>query len=191
MTQGELLEYACRTLERLGIEYALVGSLATSVWGEPRFTNDIDIVVRLDVFDAACLCREFPAPAFYVSEAASMEAVDRGGQFNVIHPASANKIDFMVAGASRWSDAQLERRVARELTDSGPCFVAAPEDVILGKLLYYREGGAEKHLRDITGVLLRSSELIDRAYLDRFADELGVGEEWRSIVAWLRERSLL
>jgi hypothetical protein len=60
--------------------------------------------------------------------------------------------------------------------------VAAPEDVILGKLVYYREGGSEKHLRDITGMLTFSGDMIDRAYVDRFAQLLGVAEMWEAIL---------
>lgn len=182
MTQSQLLHYAVETLERLGIDYALVGSLASSTLGEPRFTHDIDLVVRLDVFDAARLCDAFPAPEFAVYKPAAIEEVDRGRQFNVLHPASANKIDFIVAGDASWAQQQLDRRVKRDVLDAGPCYVAAAEDIILGKLLYYREGGSEKHVRDITGILSRSGDLIDREYLDRFAAELGVEEEWRSIL---------
>lgn len=187
MTQSQFLKLAIETLDRLSIEYAIVGSIASSTWGEPRFTNDIDIVVRLDVFDAVQLCRAFPSDEFYVSEAAATEAVEQCGQFNVIHPASLNKIDFMIPSASHWADAQLRRRQRRPILESGDCYVASIEDIILGKLLYYQDGGSEKHLRDITGMLLRMPTEVDRDYLNRFATELGVLEEWHSILRKLGE----
>lgn len=70
----------------------------------------------------------------------------------------------------------------RQVLEAGPCYVASAEDIILGKLLYYQDGGSEKHLRDITGILLRSGEQIDHAYLRDSAREIGVTEEWHSIL---------
>ena len=182
MTQSQLLQFAIETLERLEIEYALVGSLASSTFGESRFTNDIDIIVRLDVFDAARLCDAFSGEEFCVYQPAVIEEVERGGQFNILHPASANKIDFMLVGESNWSRRQMDRRIRREILEVGACFVAAPEDIILGKLLYYQDGGSEKHLRDITGILIRSSSSIDYDYLMNSAKEVGVEDEWQSIL---------
>lgn len=78
--------------------HALVGSLASSTFGEPKFTNDIDIAI--DVFDTAILCDTFAPDESFLYRPAATEEVERGGQFQVLHPASMNKIDFMVAGES-------------------------------------------------------------------------------------------
>jgi hypothetical protein len=107
--QTELLKYVSQSLQGLKIPHAVVGSFASSIWGEARFTQDIDIVVALEPDKVELLCQEFPAPEFYVSLIAAREAVDRHGQFNVIHPTSGNKIDFMIAESSSWSQAQLQR----------------------------------------------------------------------------------
>ncbi len=189
MTQSQMLRRAVEVLERLGIDYALVGALATTTLGESRFTNDIDIVVQIDVFDTVIICREFPEPEFFSYTPAAIVEVERGGQFNIVHPASSNKIDFIIVGESGWARRQLSRRLRREVLDAGLCYVAAPEDIILGKLLYYKEGGSEKHVRDITGILLRSASLIDRQYLDDSARELDVHEELQSVLQRLAERN--
>lgn len=178
MTQSQLLQFAIETLERLGIQYALVGSLASSTLGEARFTNDIDIVVRLDVFDAARLCDAFAGDQFALYKPAILQEVERGGQFNILHPASANKIDFMVVGNTDWSRRQLKRRERRQVLDVAECYVAAPEDIILGKLIYYQDGGSEKHLRDIAGIWKRSGERIDCEYLEQGIVELKLDEAW-------------
>ncbi|MEM1304227.1 MAG: hypothetical protein AAGG46_04990 [Planctomycetota bacterium] len=183
------MRFAVETLEQLGIEYALVGSLASSTLGEARFTNDIDIVLRLDVFDAARLCDAFPEPEFAYLKSAVIQEVERNGQFNIVHPSTSNKIDFMLVGDSEWSNRQLERRLRRDVLDAGSCYVAAPEDIILGKLLYYREGGSEKHLRDITGILRRSGEIVNEGYITQHAKELGLTDEWQSIVDKLDQAS--
>ena len=181
MRQIEFLYHALAALERLGIPYAVVGSYASTVWGEPRMTRDIDIVVRLEVSQVDNLCVEFPDPDFYVNRSAANEAVRCHGQFNVIHPTSGNKIDFMVVGTSDWPKTQLSRRKKVEFAPAIFGYVAAPEDVILGKLIYFREGKSEKHLRDIRGILKVTNETLDYQYIANRAIELGVSDEWRQL----------
>lgn len=185
MDQIDLLRLTAETLDRLSIRYAVVGSYASSAWGEPRMTQDIDIVIEVDVFDAERLCDAFSADEFYVSKTAAHDAVERQSQFNLLLPASGNKIDFMIAGDSDWARRQLDRSVKAPLLPGCEVSVATPEDVILGKLIYYQDGGSEKHVRDITGILVCSRDAIDRDYLDHHAKQLGVDEEWQSILAKL------
>lgn len=182
MEQTDLLRLTVEALERLEIPYAIVGSIASGAWGESRFTQDIDILVDLATRHVAPLCGEFPDPEFYVSPVAARDAVSRCGQFNVIHPASGNKIDFMVAGPTPWEAAQLRRRKHLRLLPDQDAYIAAPEDVILSKLVYYRDGGSDKHLRDITGILKVSGQIVDRAYIRQSATQLGVSDLWRSVL---------
>ncbi len=181
MDQSELLRLMVKNLERLKIPYAIVGSFASSVWGESRLTQDIDVVVDLKPLHVASICDAFPDPEFYVSRKAAEEAVASAGQFNVINPSSGNKIDFMVAGQTDWAVAQLNRSKCVALFPDQDAKVAAPEDVILGKLVYYREGGSEKHLRDIAGMLKFSDGMIDREYVEQFAQRLGVADMWEAV----------
>lgn len=187
MEQPELLKFALQVLERLRIPYAIVGSFASGVWGESRFTQDIDILIELTAHAVPSLCEAFPESDFYVSQTAANEAVAHSGQFNVIHPASGTKIDFMIAGSSPWVRAQLERRKRIPFFPDRDGAVAAAEDVILGKLVYYRDGGSDKHLRDITGILKFSNDLVDREYVARFALQLGVADTWDAILSSLSQ----
>jgi hypothetical protein len=180
--QTDLLKYTATKLCALGIPYAVVGSFASSIWGESRLTQDIDIVVDLKQGHVPQICTAFPNPEFYVSATAVREAVDRGSQFNVLNPSSGNKLDFMVSGTTAWVLAQLNRSKQVPIFPDLDVRVAAPEDVILGKLIYYREGGSEKHLRDITGILTLSSRLVDREYVARQARQLGVDDLWEAIL---------
>ena len=182
MRQIELLDYAIKALGRLEIPYAVVGSYASSAWGEPRMTRDIDIVIHLSSEQIESLYREFSDPSFYVSQAAIKEAVERRSQFNVIHPASGNKIDFMIAASNDPTGNELARRQLVEFDSTVSGYVAAPEDVILGKLNYYREGGSEKHLRDIKGILKVTGHTLNRDYLERRASERGLTEFWQTIL---------
>ena len=172
MEQSELLRYTVEKLETMNVTYAIVGSFAGGAYGEPRFTHDIDIVVGLQDSQIAALCSSFPDPEFCVSQAAVREAVARRGQFNVIHPTSGNKIAFMMSGTDLWSRNQLARRENVRILSERSVYLASPEDVILGKMVYYRDGGSEKHLRDITGILrVRDA---DHEYITQFAEQLDV-----------------
>src|SRR4051794_41897962 len=88
----------------------LVGSFASSAYGEPRFTQDIDIVLDLPAAQIPALCAAFPVPDFYVSESAVREAVQRRFQFNVLHTTSRDKIDFLLPRDGQWGPTPIGRR---------------------------------------------------------------------------------
>jgi len=184
--QTELLRRVVDVLEEQEITYLLVGSFASGVYGEPRLTHDIDVVVELRPDQVARLCAAFPAPEFYVSETAPGEAVAKGSQFNVIHPTSGNKIDFMIARQDAWGRSQISRRRREQILPGRLGYTAAPEDVILGKLWYYKEGESEKHLRDIAAMLKVSGEEIDTAYIAEWAQQLGLTAAWQIVLDRVR-----
>lgn len=187
MGLSELLQLAIETLERLQIPYLVCGSVASGGYGEPRMTRDIDIVIDLRFGKVAELSEAFPAPDFFVSKEAAIEAIRTEKQFNVIHLASANKIDFMIARDCVWSRVQLERRQRIPLFGNVEGFAASPEDIVLSKMLYYHEGGSEKHLRDITGILSVQAEKIDRDYISQWATRLKVAEVWSAVLRRLEK----
>jgi hypothetical protein len=181
MEQIELLRFTIHALESLEIPYALVGSYGTSVFGEPRFTRDIDMLVELVESKVSTFCASFPVPDFYLSEASVRDAVRRRFQFNLLHPASGNKVDFILPTNEPWSRSQLGRSKRVQLRPGLEGSVAAPEDLILGKLWYFSEGGGERHLRDISGILRISGDKVDRKEIERWATELGYLEIWRQV----------
>jgi hypothetical protein len=187
LTQIELLRFAFTALERLQVLYAVVGSFATGVWGDPRMTRDIDIVVQLHPEHVRPILAAFPDAEFYVSRTAVEDAIRRSGQFNVIHPTSGNKIDFMVVGQTQWAVSQIARRRRVQFLPDCEGYVAAPDDVIIGKLVYYRDGGSDKHLRDVNGILKRSGEAVDREYVRRTAHGLGVDSIWQQALDQLNK----
>jgi hypothetical protein len=183
--QPDLLRHTVHALDRLGVPYMIVGSFGSTVYGEPRLTHDIDIVLDLRPADVTPLCAAFPPPEFYVSEPAVRDAVRTRFQFNVLHPASGNKIDFILPQATEWGRTQLGRRRAVELQPGVTGYTASPEDVIVGKLWYYSDGGSEKHLRDIAGILRVSGGAVDRAEVGRWAVALGYTPIWHAVLAKL------
>jgi len=186
MEQSELLRYAVERFERLGLRYFVTGSVVTVFYGEPRFTHDIDIVVSMTPDQAARLCREFPAPDFCVSEEAAREAAINHGQFNIIHPASGLKIDLIIPPDSPFNSSRFARATRVNAAPEYQACFASPEDTIIKKMEYYREGGSEKHLRDITGVLRVSGDRVDRAYIAQWAARLGLTSIWTAVLERLQ-----
>ena len=92
----QLMQIMAVFFETHAIPYRVVGSLASMAFGEPRFTNDIDIAAELTVHHLADLFRSFPAPEYYLSEPAARDAIRRKAQFNIIHPASGLKVDIFI-----------------------------------------------------------------------------------------------
>lgn len=185
MDLAELLRRVAEVVERLGLPYFVTGSTATIYYGEPRFTNDIDMVVELPPERIADLCAAFPETEFYLSEEAVRLAVARRGQFNLIHPSSGLKVDIMIPASTPYNRSRFERRARLRIDADHDASFASPEDVILKKLESYLAGGSEKHLRDVAGVLRVSGDRIDRGYIGEWAVRLGVAEVWEQVLRQL------
>jgi hypothetical protein len=183
MPEPELSLLFIRPLNRLGVRYMVSGSVAAILYGEPRLTHDVDFVVFLRDDDIHRLIEVFPSPEFHLPPFEIIAAeLTRPfhGHFNVIHADTGFKADFFTAGRDdlhAWAfrnSRKLEYRAE-------PVVVAPPEYVIVRKLEYHREGGSDKHLRDIRAMLSVSSEQIDRAELEGLIRERGLEESWKKI----------
>ena len=180
MDQAELLVYLLDVLERQKLRYALVGSHASMAYGEQRLTNDIDVLVDLSPGTLVPFCNEFPQPPFYVSDDGARYAVTHGGTFNIIDPGGGQKIDIFVP-SSDFDRSQLDRAAPLPISPTRQAMFVSPEDVILKKMEYYHEGGSEKHLRDITGMLKLLGPRIDHDSILRRAAKLGFQSIWAAI----------
>ena len=183
MPEPELSLLFIRPLNRLGIRYIVSGSVAAILYGEPRLTHDVDFVVFLRIDDGRRLQEIFPSPEFYLpnpEEIAAEIARLRKGHFNVIHIDTGFKADFYTTGRDEF-DAWGFRNARTLQYKDEPVRVAPPEYVIVRKLEYYREGGSEKHLRDIRSMLAISGEQIDREALNDWVQRQGVQAEWQKV----------
>ena len=165
-------------LEHLGLPYCVTGSVAASVYGEPRLTADIDIVLLLKIQDIVALRSAFPESAYYVppDETLRLElARDSRGMFNLIHHASQFKADIYLAARDPLHAWALKHRRRISLEESG-AWIAPPEYVILRKLEYLREGAQDKHVRDIRFILAASD--VDRAFVEAEVRRLGLSDQW-------------
>src|SRR6185295_11938403 len=153
-------------LEHLALPYCITGSVAASVYGEPRLTADIDVVLLLGPGSIAALREAFPESAYYVppDETLRLElARSSRGMFNLIHLTSQFKADIYLAARDPLHAWALAHRRRIDLQGSG-AWIAPPEYVILRKLEYLREGGSDKHVRDIRFILAATS--VDRAFIE-------------------------
>jgi hypothetical protein len=183
MEQTNILRRAVETLERLSVPYMVVGSIAGIAYGELRFTQDIDILLALEISHVEGLLAAFPETEFYFNAASVREAVRANSQFNIIHPASANKIDFILPRTDEWGRSHFARCRPVRLLPDRDVMAAGPEDIILGKLWYYSQGGGDRHLRDIAGILRITGSGVNRAIVNHWASALGFMETWREVLA--------
>lgn len=185
MDQSDLMRYLLDVLEDQKLRYGIAGSHASMAFGEPRLTNDIDVVVELNPTTLAPFIAAFPPADFYVSEQGAEFAATRGGMFNIIHPDSGNKIDVIVP-ATKFEREQLSRIVRIPVFVGRDASFISPEDVIIKKMVYFQEGGSEKHLRDIAGILRVLGDRIDQNHVLRWSEELGLMDIWQAILAKVR-----
>lgn len=173
-----------RRLDRLRVPYMLTGSIASTIYGEPRLTNDVDIVIEISREHCEQLERLFPLDEFYCppAEVLLVEAARRHrGHFNLIHHDTGFKADVYPAGnerLARWGLAHA-RKVVVEGTEVP---IAPPEYVILRKLEFYTEGEAEKHLRDIAGIGAAGTP-VALEFIEQNIDRLGVRDAWDKVRA--------
>lgn len=163
--------------ERLGLPYCVTGSVAASVYGEPRLTADIDIVLLLRSQDVPALRAAFPESDYYFPpDEALAQAMAGGGMFNLIHHASQFKADVYLAAGDALHDWALGNRRHIDISGTG-AWIAPPEYVILRKLQFYREGKSDKHLRDIRYILAETP--IDRTFVEAEVAKRGLEGDWR------------
>ena len=180
--QYDLLRQIVRILDDLGIKYFVTGSVASIYFGQPRFTNDIDIVTDLSMSHATAICRAFPLPEFYVSEEAIREAITMRRQFNIIQSSTGFKADVIIPPKTAFDRLCLKRAMRVSPDPDFEAMLGSPEDIILKKMESFKEGESDKHLRDITGMLRVQGDKVDRAYVRQWAERLGLTDIWRTIL---------
>ena len=146
MLQPErLIRKVIQTLEDIGIEYMVTGSVASSLQGEPRSSHDIDLVVVLRESAAQKLVEAFPSPDFYLPEASILDAIDRGSMFNIIDVKEGDKVDFWMLTDEPFDQSRFARKYAEDVMGFS-IQVSSPEDTILAKLRWAQLSRAKNNL---------------------------------------------
>lgn len=177
MNEIQVIVAVTQRLEALNIPYFVGGGIASITYGEPRLTDDADLIIRLFPFAVPRLVQAFESD-FLVSADSVQEAAARHYAFNFIHIATGFRIDFYPI--SEEDDLELDsfaRRLRKE-SGAGEVWMASAEDVILAKLHWFRKGGkvSEKQWRDVLGVLKVQGTRLDFAYLAGQARRFGLAD---------------
>ena len=181
MRELDLFRIFTDPLGKARILYFVTGSVASMIYGEPRLTHDVDLVVELAASAAGKVSALFPDEHFYCPPEEVIHRECRRpsrGHFNLVHHASGFKADFYTVGRDplhRWA---MECRVSVRMDDGESVWIAPPEYVILRKLEFYREGGSDKHVRDVSAMLEFSAERIDLSVVEAKVRALGLLREW-------------
>jgi hypothetical protein len=179
MTIGGSLSRITTALDRVGIPYMLTGSFASSYYGAPRASQDIDFVIEAAPDQLRALVQLFPSDKYYVDLNTALEANRRGSMFNVLDLTSGWKTDLIFRKTRPFSMEEFHRRT-RITLDGVPVFAATPEDVIISKLEWARLSQTRRHIDDVARILRTRRHVLDDAYLGKWIGDLGLGEEWRA-----------
>ncbi|MFH0798935.1 MAG: hypothetical protein V2A66_01995 [Pseudomonadota bacterium] len=174
-----------RKIEALDLDYMITGSVASILYGKPRLTQDMDVVVVFPASKIKGFTKSFDIDDYYCPpDETIQEAIRLGenGHMNVIDQKTGFKIDIYPAGDDDLTKWGFENRKRVELIANETVWVAPPEYVILKKLVYYKEGGSQKHIEDIKGMLDVSGDQINTTFIDRWAKKLSLTMEWASVL---------
>ena len=169
----DALRDATSRLARAGVEYMLTGSLAMAFYAEPRFTNDIDLVVALGGDQAAHFIAAF-REGYYLPEEAIPDEIRKRGMFNVIHEASGIKLDCIMLKDDELERLKFSRRVSLPVSDFAVAVISR-EDLILSKLSWARESKSPMQQRDIRRL---AEGPLDLPYLESGIARLSLQPLW-------------
>lgn len=184
MAEPSLLECFVRPLNASAIRYVVTGGVATIIYGEPRFTRDIDLVLAIGPADARRFLALWSPDEYYAppEEAFVVESARAAhGHFNVVHVETGLVADCYVAGNDplhAWAFDHIQWLDVQDLRIP----VAPVEYVIVRKLSYFAQSGSTRHLEDIARMRRVQGQAIDLTSLERWIDRLGVGDAWARAV---------
>jgi len=161
-----LLVNIAKILKELKIPYIITGGMAVLVWGRPRFTADIDIVIefdhnKVDKLEKALLSL---STIGYFDKKAVQEAIDNKGEFNFIDGNTGIKVDFWVLSDDSFDLSRIKRKKNKKILGEN-VFFSSPEDLILIKLKWYKESSMSRQIEDVESILKISDKKIDFKYL--------------------------
>lgn len=181
----ELLVHIVTILRKLRIPYVVTGGIAVLVWGRPRFTADIDIIIELHKSNAMLLDRALRLlnKSGYLDRDTMMEAIDRHGEFNYIDGNTGVKVDFWVIKENDVFDKKRLKRKRIKTIMGKKVYFTSPEDLMLIKLKWHAMARSSKQWEDVLSIIQISGSRLDWNYLRETARRLGVGNLLKRAVA--------
>ena len=180
---SKLLTQVTAVLDKLEIPYFITGGFAVSVWGRPRATFDIDIVVKLIEPEISKLAKMLRSVSEfgYIDEDTAKEAIRTNGEFNFIDPETGVKADFWVAKNDEIMEEEYRRIKKKEINGQRVYFIS-PEDLILSKLRWYKISPSSRHIEDVESVLKISGDILDKKYLLEQSRKQGTWDELNKLL---------
>jgi len=163
-------------LEEIGIPYMVTGSVASSVHGVPRATQDIDVIIEPTREQLVALMNNFTEPIYDADRDDALDAFNRRAMFSVIDRRGIWKIDFIIRKLRPFSKKEFDRRLRIDILDVS-VYAATPEDVLLAKLEWAKLGESERQIRDAAGIIEIQREKLDSAYVERWAAALHIEDQ--------------
>jgi len=176
---ADFLKLVIEALEAAGVEYLIGGAIAEWAWGEPRATQDLDLVVKIPIKSINKLSKELEKRDMLIPAEIILDSIleDRADiPINAIHMYSGLKADlYPVRDGDELRQSAFRRR---ERVDYGPpigqVYIHTPEDLILYKLIYVGLSQQPKHSRDIAAILLAKKNEMDFEYIEAWVARLGL-----------------
>jgi hypothetical protein len=178
---GDFLRRLAAALDMTGVPYMLTGSVASSMYGEPRSTNDVDIVIAPTREQLLSLVQLLQRIGLVVAPEDATAALQRRTQFNVIDFPKGVKADLILRKDREFSLAEFARRETHEV-EGLRLTIATPEDVLLAKLEWAKLGNSDRQLIDAAGILSMQADALDLAYIERWVDLLDVRQQWNAVL---------
>lgn len=177
---GPLLARLAAAFDSAKVEYAVVGSVASSFHGEPRSTQDIDVIARLGRADVARLAAEFPEEDFYFDRDMAIESLKTRQPFNIIDLRTMWKADIILP-REPYTNEQLARR-QRVNIEGVALFVATAEDTVISKMRWSQLAGSDRQLRDVAGIIRVRGASLDTTFISTLVGRFGLEAEWARVL---------
>jgi hypothetical protein len=177
MSVSSVFQRITSALDQVGIAYMLAGSFASSFYGPPRATQDIDIVIAASEDQLRRFVLLLPNEEFYVDLDAALQAERRQSLFNVVDIVTGWKVDFIIRKSRAFSQEEFQRRTKVDL-EGIVLFIASAEDVVITKLEWAKLAQSQRQIEDAAGILRTRWGSLDRSYLEKWVYELGLMAEW-------------
>ncbi len=177
MSIQDVFQRITSVLHQAGIDYMLSGSFAAAFYGAARSTQDIDFVIQATAAQLRAFIAALPPSEYYADLDSALAAHQRQSMFNVIDQATGWKIDFIIRKSRPFSQEEFRRRKPVTL-HSLALFVTTAEDAVISKLEWAKLAASPRQIEDVAAILRAQGETLDQPYLQKWAAELGLEDEW-------------